>query len=99
MQKLKLYIFFIFLPFLAQAQLPRVEAAIDSTRIMLESQANLTLKATAESGAKVVFPNTTTIGNLEVLEAYPVDTIEQGNGYELIKKYALTQFDAGRYTI
>lgn len=99
MHKLKLYILFIFLPFLAQAQQPKVEAVIDSTRIMIGSQANLTLKATAEGGAKVVFPNTKTIGNFEVLEAYPVDTIEQGDGYALVKQYALTQFDPGRYTI
>lgn len=99
MHRFKLYILFILISFMAHGQEAKVEAVIDSARIMIGSQANLTLKATAQKGSEVVFPGAKTIGNFEVLEAYPVDTIEQANGYDLLKTYALTQFDAGRYTV
>jgi hypothetical protein len=99
-QKLKTYIALLLLAATtAFAQQPGVQASIDSTTIRIGSQFNLTLKATANKGAKVSFPAGKNFGQLEVLEAYPTDTIEKDGLYELVKKYGLTQFDSGRYEI
>jgi hypothetical protein len=81
---------------LAQKQ---VQTSIDSTKIKIGSQANLTLKATVQAKDKVNFPQGKNFGLLEVLESYPVDTIKDGTRLQLIKKYGLTQFDSGRYVI
>ena len=47
----------------------------------------------------MVFPNLKNFGALEVIQSYPIDTIRKNDRYELIKKYGLTQFDSGKYTI
>ena len=76
-----------------------VKASLDSVRIKIGAQANLTLKATVSSKDKVNFPEGKNFGQLEVLESYPVDTVRNGALYELVKKYGLTQFDSGRYVV
>jgi flagellar basal body-associated protein FliL len=80
-------------------QQKQVQASIDSTKIKIGSQFNLTLKATVDTAARVNFPEGKNFGRLEVLESYPVDTVKNGAIYELVKKYGLTQFDSGRYVI
>lgn len=81
------------------AQQKPVQASIDSVKIKIGSQFNLTIKATADTAARVNFPEGKNFGLLEVLESYPVDTVRKGALYELVKKYGLTQFDSGRYVI
>ncbi len=81
------------------AQQKPVQASIDSVKIKIGSQANLILKTKVDTAARVRFPEGKNFGQLEVLESYPVDTVKDGAKYELIKKYGLTQFDSGRYTI
>jgi len=76
-----------------------VRTSIDSAKIKIGSQANLTLKATVSAKDRVNFPEGKVFGQLEVLESYPVDTVKKGSNYELIKKYGLTQFDTGRFVI
>ncbi|MEL1245131.1 BatD family protein [Flavobacterium sp. DGU11] len=76
-----------------------VQVSIDSTKIRIGSQFHLTVKATANKGEKVSFPEGKNFGQLEVLETFPTDTIEKDAMYELVKKYGLTQFDSGRYEI
>ena len=83
----------------AFGQQKQVHTSIDSTKIKVGSQANLILKATVDTAAKVSFPQGKTFGQLEVIESYPVDTVRKGAIYELVKKYGLTQFDSGRYVI
>lgn len=100
MHKIKLYILlFILLSASAAGQEKQVIASLDSMQIKVGSQANLTLKTTVKEGSKVVFPQDQFFGQLEVLESYPVDTVEFGDKYQLVKRYGLTQFDSGRYAI
>jgi hypothetical protein len=47
----------------------------------------------------VIFPNAKTFGALEVIRSYKIDTIKNKDRYELVKKYGLTQFDSGKYSI
>lgn len=100
MIKTKFYILLIILSFFtAYSQQKQVEASIDSTKIKIGSQFNLTIKTTVDTAVKVSFPQGRNFGLLEVLESYPIDTVKKGAMYELVKKYGLTQFDSGRYVI
>ena len=73
----------------------QVTSSVDSTQIKIGSAFNLTIKAAANEGSKVVFPNQETIGPFEVLEQSKIDTVLPEKQMELIKKYTLTQFDSG----
>lgn len=80
------------------AQQP-VQTSVDSTKIKIGSQFNLTLKVKGTKETRVAFPESKNFGQLEVLESYPIDTIKKDATYEFIKKYGLTQFDSGRYVL
>lgn len=100
MIRTKLYtVLFLLTALTVFGQNKQVQASIDSTKIRIGSQFNLTLKAKVDTSARVNFPEGKTFGSLEVLESYPIDTIRNGAMYELVKKYGLTQFDSGRYVI
>ncbi|MGX7667358.1 hypothetical protein [Flavobacterium pedocola] len=95
----KIYIsLFLLLTAIGFAQQP-VQTSVDSTKIKIGSQFHLTLKIKGTKETRVAFPDVKNIGQLEVLESYPVDTVKKNATYEFIKKYALTQFDSGRYVV
>ncbi|WP_348823884.1 hypothetical protein [Flavobacterium aestuarii] len=94
----KLLIFLLFSTSLF-AQQKKVETSIDTTKNKIGAEFKLTLKTSVDTLSKVVFPKLKNIGALEVIQSYPIDTIKKDDRYELIKKYGLTQFDSGRYTI
>ena len=77
----------------------KVTTALDTTRNKIGAEFKLTLKASVDTAARVVFPKLKNIGALEVIRSYPIDTIWNDDRYELVKKYGLTQFDSGKYTI
>jgi regulator of replication initiation timing len=77
----------------------KVTTSIDSTKKKIGAEFKLTIKTDVDTFSKVKFPNGKIFGNLEVLESYKIDTIRNGNRYELIKKYGLTQFDSGKYLV
>ncbi|KAA5534028.1 BatD family protein [Paenimyroides baculatum] len=89
----------LFLSLCTLASFAQVTSAVDSTQIKIGSAFNLTVKATANEGSKVVFPNQQNIGPFEVLEQSKTDTVLDGKRMELIKKYTLTQFDEGDYVV
>lgn len=98
--KIKLLTLLFLLPLLSVlAQQKSVVTTVDSTRIKIGAQLNLTLKTITPKESAVIFPEQDRFGAFEVLESYPVDTIKKSNQYELIKRYGLTQFDSGRYVI
>jgi hypothetical protein len=100
MIRTKLYtVLFLLAAITVFGQQKQVQASIDSTKIRIGSQFNLTLKTKVDTAAKVNFPEGKNFGQLEVLESYPIDTIRDGAMYELVKKYGLTQFDSGKYVI
>lgn len=89
-------LFVLLLTLSASAQ---VTTAIDSTKKKIGAQFNLTLKTTVDTSASVVFPSGKNFGPLEVIRNYKIDTIEKGKTRQLIKRYGLTQFDSGAYTL
>lgn len=77
----------------------KVTTTLNTAKNKIGAEFQLTLKTEVDTTAKVVFPKTAIFGALEVIESYKIDTIAKGSRYELIKKYGLTQFDSGKYTI
>ncbi|MBW4359014.1 hypothetical protein [Flavobacterium sp. NAS39] len=94
-KKLLMYLLFTTSLFAQQ----KVVTSIDTTKNKIGAEFKLTLKTSVDTLSKVVFPKLKNIGALEVIQSYPIDTIRKDDRYELIKKYGLTQFDSGRYTI
>ena len=95
--KIKLYILFFLISTSLFAQ--KVTTSIDSTKKKIGAEFKLTLKTDVDTLSKVKFPNAKFFGPLEVIQSYKIDTVKNGARYELIKKYGLTQFDSGKYTI
>ena len=81
------------------SQRKQVQTSIDTTRNKIGGEFKLTVKTTVDTAAKVAFPNPKILGALEVIQSYAIDTIRKDSQYELIKKYGLTQFDSGKYSI
>lgn len=80
------------------AQAP-IETLVDTTSIKIGDTFLLTLKTKSPKGSEVVFPKSEQLGAFEVIESYPIDTLLRESTQELIKKYALTQFDSGHYEL
>ncbi len=95
--KLKLYILFLLVSTSLFAQ--KVTTTIDKTKNKIGAEFQLTLKTEVDTLSKVKFPNAKNFGALEVIQSYKMDTVKKNDRYELIKKYGLTQFDSGKYTI
>jgi hypothetical protein len=94
----KIFIFLLLISTSIFAQ-QKVVTSIDTTKNKIGAEFKLTLKTSVDTLSKVVFPKLKNIGALEVIQSYPIDTIKKDDRYELIKKYGLTQFDSGKYTI
>jgi hypothetical protein len=77
----------------------QVTSSIDSTEFKIGEELKYTIEVTADTTDLVIFPEGQTFLPLEVIESYKVDTTYEQATYRLIKKYGLTQFDSGKYTI
>lgn len=97
--KFKIYIFILLFSTTLFAQPKKVTTSIDTVKNKIGSEFKLSLKTNVDTLSKVKFPESKFFGALEVLESYKVDTVKKGDRYELIKRYGLTQFDSGKYTI
>ncbi|MFM9825755.1 hypothetical protein [Flavobacterium sp.] len=98
--KIKLYLLLLLLSATTVfGQQKQVTTSIDTIKNKIGTEFKLTLKTEVDTLTKVVFPNLKFFGTLEVISSYPIDTILKNDRYELIKKYGLTQFDSGKFTI
>ena len=81
------------------AQTARVEltTVVDSLSVLIGAQLNYTLQIKADSTDQVLFPERTTFLPFEIIEDFPLDTLKAQTHYLYTKKYALIQFDSGRY--
>ncbi|WP_431132729.1 hypothetical protein [Psychroserpens mesophilus] len=77
----------------------QVTSSIDSTKIKIGQQITFKVEVEADTTDLVVFPEGQTFSPLEMIESYKVDTTKNNAKYQLIKRYGLTQFDSGSYTI
>jgi hypothetical protein len=97
--KKNIYLLILLLSSAVFAQQKRPETSIDTIKNRIGAEFKLTIKTSVDTLSKVIFPNLKNIGALEVIQSYPIDTVKKDDRYELIKKYGLTQFDSGKYTI
>ncbi|WP_299433739.1 DUF4381 domain-containing protein [uncultured Aquimarina sp.] len=88
-----------FLVFVGFQSVAQVAASIDSTSIQIGQEIRYKMQVETDSTQIVIFPEGQTFSPLEVIESYKTDTTKSGNRFNLIKEYALTQFDSGYYTI
>lgn len=77
----------------------QVTSSIDTTKIKIGEQITYKIEVNTDSINLVVFPEGQTFMPFEVIESYAIDTTKQDAKFNLIKKYGLTQFDSGSYTI
>ncbi len=77
----------------------QVTSSIDSTSIKIGEQITYKIQVETDTTNLVVFPKGQTFAPLEMIESYDIDTLKKKDKYNLIKKYGLTQFDSGAYTI
>lgn len=77
----------------------QVKSSIDSTKIKIGEQITYKIEVEADTTDLVIFPEGQTFMPLEMIESYKPDTTTNKATYHLIKKYGLTQFDSGHYTI
>nr|WP_318542197.1 BatD family protein [Marixanthotalea marina] len=77
----------------------QVKSSIDSTQIKIGEQITYKIEVESNPDNLVVFPEGQTFTPLEMIDSYPIDTIKNQDKINLIKKYGLTQFDSGSYTI
>ncbi|WP_394343250.1 BatD family protein [Mariniflexile fucanivorans] len=89
-------VFFFLFSLLSYSQ---VSTSIDSTKIKIGQQITYKIEVEAKANSLVVFPEGQTFSPLEMIESYAIDTVKKNDKYNLIKKYGLTQFDSGKYTI
>ena len=77
----------------------QVTASIDIDSIKIGEQILYKIEVEADTTDFVAFPEGQTFLPLEVVESFKVDTTVNERRMSLIKKYGLTQFDSGSFTI
>ena len=77
----------------------QVNSSIDTTQIRVGEEIIYSIQVETDSTDLVLFPEGQSFNPLEVIESYELDTIKIQDRIRLIKKYGLTQFDSGNYTI
>lgn len=87
-----MYVLFLFATSSFFAQ---VKTSIDRDSIQIGEEIQYTIAIEVDSTTTVQFPEGQTFVPFEVLEEYPIDSTPT----KWTKKYALTQFDSGRYVI
>ncbi|MFD2551398.1 hypothetical protein ACFSQP_06165 [Bizionia sediminis] len=81
------------------ASFAQVKASTNVSEMTIGEELLYQIEVETDSASLVVFPEGATFLPLEVLESYGIDTAYTDNKINLIKKYGLTQFDSGAFTI
>jgi cbb3-type cytochrome oxidase subunit 3 len=98
-QHFVVFFMMFFIVFINSSFGQQIKSAIDSTSIQIGEEIKLKLSVEVEATDLVVFPETKSVGLLEVIASYKIDTLKNKQKYILNKEYGLTQFDSGHYTI
>ena len=81
----------------SQKATTELNTAVDSLSVLIGAQLNYILQLKADSTDQVLFPERTSFLPFEIIEDFPLDTLQAQSHYLFTKKYALIQFDSGRY--
>lgn len=106
MKRLLLYITLLLLS-LSKASFAQVAvtAKLDTTRILIGQQVQLTVKCTSNRNVKIDFPfyqaEDTLVRGVEVVENSKIDTalIADGKRVTLTRRYTITSFDSALYSL
>ncbi|MGC1632821.1 MAG: BatD family protein [Gelidibacter sp.] len=77
----------------------QVKSSVDPSKIKIGEELTYKIEVETDSTNLVIFPEGQTFSPLEMIESYKIDTTKNKARFSLIKKYGLTQFDSGSYTI
>lgn len=85
----------------AFSQKIKLNAYLDTTRILIGDQLKFTIELEQARNMKVVFPafKDTLAPKIEIIEAEPADTSKQGDNLVIRKTYLITSFDSGYHKI
>src|SRR5690606_14812436 len=89
---------FLFL-FIGNLNAQNVKGSVDRNEIKIGEEIIYSFEVEADTSEFVLFPDNQVFLPLEIIESYKADTTFSDAKYKLIKKYGLTQFDTGHYTI
>lgn len=81
------------------APVKNVQTTIDRDLIKIGEEVKLGVTVDATLDDLVIFPEQPTMGALEVINSYPVDSLRENDRLRLFKQYGLTQFDSGDYWV
>ena len=90
---------FLFATMMWSQDASQVTTQVDRDSIMMGEEIKLSLSVPFTSSDLVIFPVQQSLGGMEVIESYPVDTIRDNDRMTLFKQYGITQFDSGDYYI
>ena len=101
MNKRILYIFMSVLTVqFAWSQSPSpIKSGVNLNSVKIGEAIQYIMEVEVDTASVVVFPEGKTFNPLEIIESFKTDSTRKENRLHLIKKYALTQFDSGHYTI
>ena len=85
-----------FIGYMTNAQ---VISSIDTAQIRVVEEIIYSIQVETDSTDLVLFPEGQSFNPMEVIESYEPDTTRYQDKIRLIKKYGLTQFDSGNYTL
>lgn len=85
-----------FISYMTNAQ---VISSIDTAQIRVGEEIIYSIQVETDSTDLVLFPEGQSFNPMEVIESYEPDTTRYQDKIRLIKKYGLTQFDSGNYTL
>ena len=86
----------LFIGYITNAQ---VISSIDTAQIRVGEEIIYSIQVETDSTDLVLFPEGQSFNPMEVIESYEPDTTRYQDKIRLIKKYGLTQFDSGNYTL
>ncbi|QJP34002.1 hypothetical protein F0365_06085 [Nonlabens sp. Ci31] len=76
-----------------------VVTKVDRDLIKIGEEVKLGISVEADLGDLIIFPEQQTMGAMEVLQSYPVDSLRIADKIRLFKQYGITQFDSGDYWV
>jgi hypothetical protein len=99
LRQTKKYVLSLFFVLYSLFSFAQVTSSVDSSAIKIGEQITYKIQVEVDTTSLVVFPEGQTFQPLEMIESYKTDTTKLNDKYNLIKRYGLTQFDSGVYTI
>lgn len=81
------------------SQEAKVSSEVDTASIQIGEQIRYRILVESAADEVVIFPEAETFNPMEVVESFDPDTTRAQDRLRLLKEYALTQFDSGRYSI